>query len=108
MDVAIRAANVYRLDEKIPFELGALSELTCVGIHALDRIQMKIGDNVAVVGCGPLGLLIAILAKHSGAGQVFVTGLKFDKPFVVLIHKLPRSSCKMALTLLLAKPSLFV
>ena len=85
--VAIRAVNVYRLDEKIPFELGALSELTCVGIHALDRIQMKIGDNVAVVGCGPLGLLIAILAKHSGAGQVFVTGLKQDQQRLDLAKK---------------------
>jgi 2-desacetyl-2-hydroxyethyl bacteriochlorophyllide A dehydrogenase len=77
--VAIRAANVYRLDENIPFELGALSELTCVGIHALDRIQMKYGDTVAVVGCGPLGLLMAILSKHAGAGRVFVTGLKHDQ-----------------------------
>jgi 2-desacetyl-2-hydroxyethyl bacteriochlorophyllide A dehydrogenase len=85
--VAIRAANVYRLDEKIPFELGALSELTCVGIHALDRIQMKYGDTAAVVGCGPLGLLMAILAKHAGAGQVFVTGLKQDQQRLDLAEK---------------------
>jgi len=85
--VAIRAANVYRLDETIPFELGALSELTCVGIHAIDRIQMKLGDTVAVVGCGPLGLLMAILAKHSGAAQVFVTGLKQDRQRLDLAKK---------------------
>lgn len=85
--VAIRAANVYRLDEKIPFELGSLSELTCVGIHALDRIQMKFGDTVAVVGCGPLGLLIAILAKHAGADRVFVTGLKQDQQRLNLAEK---------------------
>ena len=85
--VTIRAANVYKLDEKIPFELGALSELTCVGIHAIDRIQMKFGDTVAVVGCGPLGLLMAILAKHSGAARVFVTGLKQDRQRLDLAKK---------------------
>ena len=77
--VAIRASNVYRLNKEIPFDLGALSELICVGIHAIDRIQMTYGDTVAVVGCGPLGLVTAILAKHSGAASVFVTGLKQDQ-----------------------------
>ncbi len=85
--VAIRAANVYRLDEQIPFELGALSELTSVGIHALDRIRMKFGDTVAVVGCGPLGLLMAILAKHAGAERVFVSGLKQDQQRLDLAEK---------------------
>jgi threonine dehydrogenase-like Zn-dependent dehydrogenase len=39
-------------------------------LHAIDRAQIQIGDVVAVQGCGPVGLSIAILALLSGAGQV--------------------------------------
>jgi threonine dehydrogenase-like Zn-dependent dehydrogenase len=48
---------------------------------------MTFGETVAVVGCGPLGLLMAILAKHSGASQVFVTGLKQDQQRLDLAKK---------------------
>jgi len=77
--VAVRSANVYRLDEAIPFDVGALSELACVGMHAIERIRLNGAKNIAVVGCGPLGLMLAILAKHSGAAQLFVTGLESDR-----------------------------
>lgn len=77
--VSVPARNVYKLDEKVPFELGSLSELACVALHAVDRIRLTSGDTVAVVGSGPLGLMMAIFAKHSGATQLFVTGLAADK-----------------------------
>jgi threonine dehydrogenase-like Zn-dependent dehydrogenase len=41
-------------------------------IHAVDRAQIQIGDIVAVQGCGPVGLSLAILALLSGAGRVIV------------------------------------
>lgn len=41
-------------------------------LHAVDRAQIHIGDIVAVQGCGPVGLSVAILALLSGAGRVIV------------------------------------
>jgi threonine dehydrogenase-like Zn-dependent dehydrogenase len=72
--MAVRSSNVYRLDDAVPFDVGALSELTCVGLHAIGRVRLTGGDTVAVVGAGPLGFIMAVLAKHSGALRVFVTG----------------------------------
>jgi 2-desacetyl-2-hydroxyethyl bacteriochlorophyllide A dehydrogenase len=86
--VKVRAKNVYKLDDKVPFEIGALSEITCVGLHAIDRIRMGFGDTVAVVGCGPLGIMMAILAKHSGAAHVFITGLEQDRKRLELAGKI--------------------
>jgi len=86
--VAVRAKNVYKLDDQVPFEIGALSEITCVGLHAIDRIRMGFGDTVAVVGCGPLGIIMAILAKHSGAARVFITGLEQDRQRLDLARKI--------------------
>jgi threonine dehydrogenase-like Zn-dependent dehydrogenase len=76
--IALRSLNVYKLDDNVSFELGALSELTCVGLHALERIRFASGESVAIVGAGPLGLMMTTLAKHSGAAGVFITGLKVD------------------------------
>lgn len=49
---------------------GALLEPLGVAIHALDLSHMRLGDRVAVVGCGPIGLLIIQLARVAGAGAV--------------------------------------
>jgi 2-desacetyl-2-hydroxyethyl bacteriochlorophyllide A dehydrogenase len=76
--ISVRSSNVYRLDDAVPFEVGALSELTCVGLHAIERARLIGGDTVAVVGAGPLGFIMSVLSLHSGAVRVFVTGLKTD------------------------------
>jgi 2-desacetyl-2-hydroxyethyl bacteriochlorophyllide A dehydrogenase len=75
---AVRAKNVYRLSDDIPFEIAALSELSAVALHAIDRIGLTLGDTVVAVGAGPVGLMMAIMAKHAGAGRIFVTGLEAD------------------------------
>jgi len=77
--ISLRSSNVYRLDGGVSFELGALSELTSVGLHAIDRARLKGGETVAVVGAGPLGLMLTILAKHAGAARVFTAGLEADR-----------------------------
>jgi threonine dehydrogenase-like Zn-dependent dehydrogenase len=75
---AIRSKNVYELADNVTFDLGALSEIGNVALHAIDRIGLTLGDTVVAVGAGPLGLMMAIMAKYAGAGRIFVTGLKDD------------------------------
>ena len=41
---------------------------------ALHRLGMEPGMNVAVVGCGPVGLSMVALAKQMGAGKVIMSG----------------------------------
>ena len=86
--VAVRSSNVYRLDDAVPFEVGALSELTCVGLHAIERARLTGGDTVAVVGAGPLGFIMSVLSLHSGAVRVFVTGLEADRERLELAGKI--------------------
>lgn len=86
--ISVRSTNVHRLNEEVSFELGALSELTSVGLHAIERARLRGGDTVAVVGVGPLGFIATILAKHSGAARVFVTGLEADRGRLELAGKI--------------------
>ena len=52
---------------------GALLEPLGVAIHAFDLGHVQLADTVAVLGCGPIGLLIAQVARAAGAHVVVAT-----------------------------------
>jgi L-iditol 2-dehydrogenase len=56
---------------------GALLEPLGVAIHAVDLARLRIGWSAAVLGAGPIGLMILQLARLSGADPIFVTD-QFD------------------------------
>jgi threonine dehydrogenase-like Zn-dependent dehydrogenase len=43
-------------------------------VHAVERARIQLGESVAVLGSGPVGLCCAALAVLSGAGSVIVSG----------------------------------
>jgi L-iditol 2-dehydrogenase len=43
-------------------------------IHAMDRAAISLGDSVLVLGAGPVGLSLAILARICGAQRVLLIG----------------------------------
>ncbi len=49
---------------------GAVLEPLGVAIHALDLGHLRIGARAAVVGCGPIGLLLVQLLRVAGAGHI--------------------------------------
>ena len=55
------------------FPAGAACEALGVAIHAVDLAHLRIGDSVAVFGCGPIGLLIARVAQLGGARPVLAS-----------------------------------
>lgn len=52
------------LPEGMDAEDAAVLEPLGVAIHAWDLGQVRLGDRVAVVGAGPIGLLLVQLARH--------------------------------------------
>jgi (R,R)-butanediol dehydrogenase/meso-butanediol dehydrogenase/diacetyl reductase len=50
-------------------EAGALAETLSVAVRALRRAHLSPGDVVAVVGCGPVGLLALQAARAMGASR---------------------------------------
>ena len=77
--VVIPEHSVYNLPNNISFDEGALIEPFGVSLHAVEKSQIKVGDDVVVMGPGPIGLFAAIAAKAAGAARVIVTGLNIDK-----------------------------
>lgn len=53
--------------------VGAVVEPLGVALHAVDLGHLRVGDRVAVFGCGPIGLLTARVAQLGGASLVCAT-----------------------------------
>lgn len=58
--------NMLRLKPGTDFEDAALAEpLACV-VQGIEDLELKSGQNVLVIGTGPIGLMFIALAKHLG------------------------------------------
>ena len=64
--------SLYKLPDSVTDDMGAFVEPLAVAVHAVNRSGMKIGDNVAIVGAGPIGLFVLQACKAAGAGHVYV------------------------------------
>lgn len=63
----VPAYTLHRLPEKVSLEHGALAEPAAVACHDVRLGRVKDGENVVVIGGGPIGLLIALVARERGA-----------------------------------------
>lgn len=63
---------LHKLPDAVTDEMGAFVEPLAVAVHAVKRSRMNIGDTVAVVGAGPIGLLVMQACLAGGASRVFV------------------------------------
>ena len=67
------AENCFPLPEGFTADEGAMLEPLGIAIHAVDLSHLKPGQTIAVLGAGPIGLLVAAVAKAAGAGAIYVT-----------------------------------
>ncbi len=69
------AEKLLLLPEDFTFEQGALVEPAAVAVHAVGRVDAGVtGRNVVVLGAGPIGNLVAQVARSEGA-RVLITDL---------------------------------
>jgi D-arabinose 1-dehydrogenase-like Zn-dependent alcohol dehydrogenase len=68
------AANLYRLPDRVPFDLGGLlSDAVVTSVHAFKRSGLHIGDTAVVVGSGGIGLILIQLLTAAGIRAVGVS-----------------------------------
>jgi L-iditol 2-dehydrogenase len=65
--------TVFKLPDTMSYDEGVLVEPFAVGVHAVRKGNIGIGDKVAVLGAGPIGLLAMAAAKAAGATTTLVT-----------------------------------
>lgn len=59
--------NVYPLPESLDLTLAGLVEPVAVAVRAVTRSGLTANDRVHVVGAGPIGCLVALVAQRNGA-----------------------------------------
>ncbi|MDQ1013580.1 zinc-dependent alcohol dehydrogenase [Streptomyces afghaniensis] len=64
---AVPATTLVRLPGSLPLDHAALVEPTAVAVHDVGRAQVRDGEKAVVVGGGPVGILIALVARAAGA-----------------------------------------
>ena len=68
----VRAEQLVALPPELRLDHGALVEPTAVAVHDVRRGELAAGDRAVVLGGGPIGVLIAAVARHAGAEVVVV------------------------------------
>lgn len=66
------ARALWKIDPAVPRDDAALFEPLACAVGSVKRAPFQVGDNVAIIGAGPMGLLFALLYRALGAGKVIL------------------------------------
>ncbi|ESX12741.1 NAD(P)-dependent alcohol dehydrogenase [Mesorhizobium sp. M0179] len=73
------AAFTYKLPDSVSFAEGAMVEPFAIGMQAASRARIVPGDVAVVVGCGPIGIMIALAALAGGCSKVLISDFSAPK-----------------------------
>jgi len=67
--------NTQQIPSHVSYEEAAIAEpLACV-LHGLEKARVKLGDTVAIIGAGPIGLLHLLTARRMGADKIIISDM---------------------------------
>lgn len=69
------ASQVYELSDRVTDDQATFCDPIIAALHAVDVAGPKLLDNTAIQGAGPIGLLIAQLAKLQGSKCVAISDI---------------------------------
>jgi 2-desacetyl-2-hydroxyethyl bacteriochlorophyllide A dehydrogenase len=71
--IRMPARHCFRVPAGIDFPTAALSEPLGVAVHGVRLSGLEIGQRVAVLGAGTIGLMAVVAARAGGASEIVVT-----------------------------------
>lgn len=75
----VPASSVIPIPEKVDYESAAFTEPVAVALHGIRRAGIHVGDNIAVWGAGPIGVILAQWARILGADKIFLIDIVDEK-----------------------------
>lgn len=72
--VAIPESNIWKNPKEMPFEVASIQEPFGNAVHTVLSGEVA-GRTVAVIGCGPIGVMAVGVAKAAGASQIIAFDL---------------------------------
>ena len=77
--VPVPIDNLLAMHPGIPPELRVLTEPLTVGVHAARRGAAEPGDQVLIIGAGPIGVFTALALRHRGVEQIVLADLSDER-----------------------------
>ena len=70
----IAKIGTLEIPDKVAYEEAALTEPLACCLHGIEECHIGVGDSVAIVGDGPIGLMHLQLARVKGATKTILSG----------------------------------
>jgi L-idonate 5-dehydrogenase len=74
--VVVDETQAFPVAEHVTLAEASMAEPLAVALHAVSRAGPLVGRRVLVTGCGPIGLLTIMAAKHAGAAEIVATDVQ--------------------------------
>jgi L-idonate 5-dehydrogenase len=71
--VTVEAAQAIPIAKQLSLPEAAMAEPLAVCLHAANQAGQLMGKRVLITGCGPIGALMVVVARYSGAAEIVVT-----------------------------------
>ena len=78
-EVVFPSNFVFKLPENVSYAEGAMIEPLAVGLQTAEKAKIIPGETALVMGCGPIGLVIALTALAGGCSKVFIADIVSEK-----------------------------
>lgn len=69
---ALRLGAIQRVPEGMPLQYAAIGEPPSSCINAQEKLDVRLGDTVLIIGVGPIGCIHICVAKARGAKKVII------------------------------------
>lgn len=73
--MAVHAGFCFPIPDSLSLEEAAMIEPLAVALHTVELANLKPGESAAVLGLGPIGLLVAQVLRFAGVGRLYGTDL---------------------------------
>lgn len=71
----LEVGTCVKIPDAVPYEIAALGDPTVSAMNGQEILDSRLGDEILILGCGPIGLLHAMIAKVKGASKTIVADL---------------------------------
>lgn len=75
-DLVVHETQAVPVADQVSLGEAAMAEPLAVCLHAVERAGSLTGRRVLVTGCGPIGALAVVAARHAGAATVVATDVQ--------------------------------
>lgn len=75
----IVAKNTYRMPDDLDYRDAALAEPLACALRGLDESRIQPGDTLAVLGLGPIGLMLVRLARFAFGARVIALARRIEQ-----------------------------